>query len=335
MLNTKDYIERITQLLTIFKTYIISANKLKLYDDNKKAEDFFKDLLKFYDEDFVNLENANESNPNAENIDLISKDKKLAIQVTSRTDTTKINKTVEGFYKNYPELDRVIILLIGESKPSYPRVDFTQNGKYKFNKDEDIIDIDDIIKIFNSYNAEKLKPIVEFLENEIEYNPLFSATQEANRDILAEIFKYIDKNFESNKSKKYLNNKYLTHIKKKIPLNFSREKESLINEMFNKYFKYEFLIREFIEAEQDNPFRIDGLLDKIQTEYCKIQGLNDPNEKIKDVFVFKKIAEELTLNKSAEFVFNAQLIVLFFFERCDIGKKTDDEPKNKQKSLFD
>ena len=334
MLNRKNYIEQITHLLTNFKSYIVSINKLKLYDDNNKAEDFFKDLLKFYDNDFAGLENANESNPNAEYIDLISKDEKLAIQVTSRTDTTKIHNTIKGFLENYPELERIIILLIGESKPDYPKTDFTQGGKYKFNKNTDIIDIDDIIKKFNSFDAEKLEQILKFLEKELGYNPLFSATQEANRDILAEIFDYIDENFEPNRSKEYENSKDLTHIRKKIPLNFSKEQEPVINERFKKYFKYESLIREFIEEEQGNQFKLDGLLDKIQTEYCELQGLNDPNEKIKNIFIFNEIAKKLTPKKNVEYVFNAKLIVLYFFERCDIGKKTDDEPNNEQMSLF-
>lgn len=336
MLNREEYIKRITRLLNDFKSYIISINELKLYDTNKKAEDFFKDLLKYYDEDFVNLKNANEENSNAKSIDLIDEEKKLAIQVTSRTDSLKIHQTIEGFYKNYPDLQRVIILLIGKVKPNYLRTDFTQGGKYKFDKDKNIIDVQDIINKFDSYDAVRLKPILEFLENEIAYVPLLlNSTQEASRNILAEIFNYVFNNFKSDKSKNYQNNKDFTHINKKIPLNFSKKQETIINGLFARYLKYEYLIREFIEAEQGNPFRIDGLLNKIQSEYCEMQGLNNPNEKIKDIFVFKKIAEKLTPSKDAEYILNAQLIVLYFFERCDIGKKTDEEPKSKQRRLFD
>ncbi|SDO03148.1 hypothetical protein SAMN04488516_1173 [Desulfonauticus submarinus] len=336
MLNREEYIKRISFLLNSYKEYVISINGLKLFDTNKKAEDFFKDLLAFYEDDFINLKNANEDYPNAESIDLIDEENKLAIQVTSRTDTRKIHNTIEGFYKNYPNLERIIILLIGRSKPNYSKTDFTKNGKYKFDKDRDIIDIQDIIDKFNSFSADKLKYILEFLEKELNYIPIFAnSTQEANRDILAEIFKYIFDNYNFEQSNKFQNSKDLTHLKKKIPLNFSKEQEEIVNKLFDDYFKYEYLIREFIEAEQENPFRIDGLLNIIRTEYCEIQGINNPNEKIKDVLVFKKIAEKLTPKKDPEYIFNAQLIVLYFFEQCEIGKKTVEEQKNKQISLFD
>jgi len=333
MLNREEYIKRITRLLNDFKNYVISINKLKLYDDNKKAEDFFKDLLKFYDEDFTNLRNANEDNPNAESIDLIDEEKQLAVQVTSRTDAKKIKDTIKGFYEHYPNLKRIIILLIGREKPKF-RVDFTENGKYHFNPETDIIDIQDIINKFNTYDANKLKRILQFLESELGYNPLTLTNQEANRDILAEIFDYLYRSQIDVKNSIQDDKKDLTHIKKKIPLNFNKTDEGIINTLFFDYFKYEPLIREFIDAE-DNPFRIDGLKNKIQTEYCKIQNLNSPNEKINNPYIFDEIAKILTPNIKAEYLFNAKLIVLYFFERCDIGEKTDSEPKNNQPSLFD
>ena len=335
MLTREEYIKRITWLLNSYRDYVISINKLKLFDTNKKAEDFFKDLLKFYDDQFSALKNANEDEPNAKSIDLIDKKRKLAIQVTSRTDTDKIHNTIKGFYEKYSELERIVILFIGDKKPLYPRVDFTKDGKYKFDKQNDIIDIDDLIAKFNTYNAEQLRPLLKFLENELQYLLIFNnITQEANQNILAEIFEYIKINYDPVKSKKSQKEKELTHIQEKIPLNFSIDQEIIINKTFKRYFEYEYLIREFIEAEQGHPFSIDGLLDFIQTEYCTIQGLNNPNEQINDIFIFDKIAEKLSPRKEPEYIFNAKLIVLYFFEQCEIGKKTNNEKKDQQISLF-
>jgi len=230
-----------------------------------------------------------------------------------------------------------MILIIADPKPPYPKTDFTKEGKYSFDKNKDIIDVDDLVNKFRGFSPEQLEPILKFLEKEFEYHPLFfKPNQEANKDVLSEIFEYIFSNFEIEKSQTYQTNKDFTHIKKKIPLNFSIEQSSIINKVFSNYFKYEYLLREFIEAEQENPFRIDGLKMLIQTYYCEIQDISDPNEKIKDILVFEKIARKIAPknNRITDYIFNASLIVLYFFEQCEIGMKTDEEV-NEQLNLFE
>lgn len=160
------YIKQIVRSLNILREDIRSLNKINLTDYNLRAEYFYRDLLNFYG---FELENLNEKRKNADSIDLVDEKNKIAIQVTSRNDTTKIHETIKGFYKNpeYIEYERLIMLLIGQPKLKYPRTDFTSGNLFSFNKKNDIIDIDDIIKKFNSYKAKKLEPIVDFLESEI------------------------------------------------------------------------------------------------------------------------------------------------------------------------
>jgi predicted RNA-binding protein with RPS1 domain len=145
---------------------IESLTKISLTDYNIIAEYFYRDLLKFYG---FELENLNEKKKNADSIDLVDEKNKIAIQVTSRNDTTKIHETIKGFRSNpeYDEYEQLIMLLIGKPKLKYPQTDFTNGNLFSFNKKKDIIDVDDIIKKFRSYTAEQLKPIVTFLESEI------------------------------------------------------------------------------------------------------------------------------------------------------------------------
>lgn len=168
-MNKRDrHIKEITRSLTILKTEIISLNKINLTDYNVIAEGLYKDLLNYYG---YELENLNEKKSNAHSIDLVDTKNKIAIQVTSRNDTTKIHDTIKGFYNEpfYSEYGRLIILLIGKSKLDYPKTDFTQGNLFPFNKEEDIIDVDDIIKRFNGFTPEKLEPIVDFLESELDF----------------------------------------------------------------------------------------------------------------------------------------------------------------------
>lgn len=160
------YIKQIVRSLTILKTEIELLNKISLTDYNIIGEYFYRDLLKFYG---FELENLNEKKKNADSIDLVDEKNKIAIQVTSRNDAAKIHETIKGFRENpeYDEYERLIMLLIGKSKLKYPRTDFTNDNLFSFNKKDDIIDVEDIIKKFRSYTAKELEPIVSFLENEV------------------------------------------------------------------------------------------------------------------------------------------------------------------------
>lgn len=165
--NRIIYINHIAKSLGILRYQIENLNKINLTDYNIIAEDFYKDLLNFCG---YNLENLNEKCKNADSIDLVDTVNKIAIQVTSRNDTTKIHDTISGFYKNpeYDEYKRLIILLIGKSKLDYPKTDFTKGSLFAFDKENDIIDVADIVEKFKGYKAEQLEPIVRFIESEID-----------------------------------------------------------------------------------------------------------------------------------------------------------------------
>lgn len=159
------YIKQINRSLAILRVQIEQLNKINLTDYNIIAENFYRDLLVFYG---FELKNLNEKEQNADSIDLIDEENKIAIQVTSRNDAKKIKDTIEGFNKpEYDEYKQLIMLLIGKPKLKYTS-DFSQKGLFSFDKKEDIIDINDIINKFSSYTAKEQEPIVDFLESEID-----------------------------------------------------------------------------------------------------------------------------------------------------------------------
>jgi hypothetical protein len=160
------------------------------------------------------------------------------------------------------------------------------------------------------------------------------ATFEVNRTILDEIFDYIYKEkIDLEKAKRKLEKDGLV-ITTKIKINFNSSNRNRVNEIFAKYLQYAPIIQEFVSIEEENnTFRIDGLRDTIQNLYCNIKNTEDTETTIQDFNIFTKIAKELLpLNKQHDtsYIFNAKLIVLYFFEFCDIGKKTEKEANNNQ-----
>lgn len=190
------FIKQIVRSLSLLRVEIESLNKINLTDYNIIAEDFYKDLLKYCG---YKLENLNEKRKNADSIDLVDPVNNIAIQVTSRNDTTKIHDTINGFYNNpeYDEYKRLIILLIGKPKLDYPKTDFTKGGLFGFDKEEDIMDIDDIIKTFKGYNTEQLEPIVCFLESEIDLKFSTKRTKPSEVITIINLIEYLsdDKNY--------------------------------------------------------------------------------------------------------------------------------------------
>ncbi len=189
------YIKRINRSLSLMRFEIEQLNKINLTDYNIIAENFYKDLLVFYG---FELKNLNEKKYNAESIDLVDEENKIAIQVTSRNDAKKIHDTIKGFNKpEYDEYKQLIMLLIGKPKLKY-KADFTKKNLFSFDKKKDIIDVDDIIKKFRSYPAKQLEPIVDFLESEIDIKINTKNTKSNEVITIIKMIEYLsdDKNYK-------------------------------------------------------------------------------------------------------------------------------------------
>lgn len=160
------------------------------------------------------------------------------------------------------------------------------------------------------------------------------ATLEANKTILDEIFDFIFKEKIDEEKAKIKFDQDGIAITKKIKINFEENQRKRVSQLFSDYLEYEYIIREFIEIEENqNSFRIAALKSIIQDIYCEVQQTDDTETIIKDYNVFTKIAKELLPIKKQHnptYLFNAKLIVLYFFELCEIGKKTKAENKNNQ-----
>jgi hypothetical protein len=160
------HIENIQERFAYLKSRVEIAGSLNLTNIHIVAEDFFKDLLNLLGYSF---NNANVDKRNFAYIDLLDVINKKAIQVTARNDNEKITETIVGFFENseYPEFKEYTLelLLISKNAKDY-RTDFTFGGKYKFNHEKDVIDINRLIERIK-VSKEHLVKVSKFLDDEI------------------------------------------------------------------------------------------------------------------------------------------------------------------------
>ena len=175
MLNRKDNIDKISTKLAILAHKVELNSCLNLMDLNIHAEYFFCDLLNMiFNASLVNL---NTINTNANSIDLIDLRKRLAIQVTSTPEFSKIKKTVDGFIEteNINNIDRLIVLIIIKKKRYQAK---TYGDKFIISVSDDVLDYTDLIKLIMGLPPEKIQKICDYLSSQIFDTPSQKAPKE-------------------------------------------------------------------------------------------------------------------------------------------------------------
>ncbi|MGV3525510.1 MAG: SMEK domain-containing protein [Candidatus Sericytochromatia bacterium] len=194
MITRKSHIDNIAEQIAYLKSLVESYNALSLFDVNKLAEGFYKDLLNLaFDYQF---KDANIVEPNAAAIDLTDEVKRIAIQVTSDNDADKIKYTISKFIekKLYEKYDSLHILIL-VNKKGYTTT-FDSQGKFKFGIKENIFDVNDLLAcIRNKANPSKLESISNFLSSEL--NLLKAArlrTQSTEVETIFDLISYLSEN---------------------------------------------------------------------------------------------------------------------------------------------
>lgn len=175
MLQRKENIEKISTKLAILAYKIELNTCLNLTDLNIHAEYFFCELLNIiYD---VSLINLNTIDANAKSIDLIDVKNRLAIQVTSTSDFSKIKKTVDGFIEtdNIKNIDRLMVLILTKKKRYQTQ---TYGDKFAISISKDVLDYTDLIKVIMSLSPSKIQQICDYLSSQIFDTPSQKAPKE-------------------------------------------------------------------------------------------------------------------------------------------------------------
>ncbi len=167
-MERQSYIDKIIERLSFLKSKVELSTPLNFTDINIHSENFYRDFLNLLYG--YKLENINILETNAEAIDLGDEKQKLAFQVTSTSDLSKIRKTVASFIKKklYEKYETLVIINI--TKKSKYRVRHVGNENvFQLDTNEDIWDISNIIKDINDLKLDKIKSIYEFLKEQISF----------------------------------------------------------------------------------------------------------------------------------------------------------------------
>lgn len=171
----KKYMSRVELLTKIKKhfselvTEIDLGKKNNLLAANVYAETTILRILNELHD--LELGNANQESQNYPAIDLIDRESRIAIQVTSTSTSTKIKNTLRTLMKNelYNEFDILYICILGD-KPKIEGVGFDSilEGKFAFDVSKDIIGIDTLLsQVLNLDSVKKIKKISSILEEEV------------------------------------------------------------------------------------------------------------------------------------------------------------------------
>lgn len=168
-MNRKKIIERIAELFARFKAEVEGLNALNLYDINIHAENVIIPILNKVLG--LNLINANLEEKNYSAIDLIDRENRVAIQVTSTSNSEKVKHTLEQYvkYKKNDEFDMLLLYIITKKQKNYSsNFDVIINKKFEFSPKDHIYDYENILKEINSWiSLPRLQEVLTLLEFEL------------------------------------------------------------------------------------------------------------------------------------------------------------------------
>lgn len=169
-----DYIE---ENLSVLAFRVERRGKLNILDLHLHSENFYRDFFNLLFE--WNLENLNEVNQNVEAIDLIDRDNKIVMQVSSTNTKQKIdNALTKPIMAEYVGWSFKFISIARSADDLKGK---TFNNKYGllFNPQEDIYDIDAILRKVLGLTTERLQVVADFIKSELG-NDVFTATLESD-----------------------------------------------------------------------------------------------------------------------------------------------------------
>ncbi|MBD2099767.1 SMEK domain-containing protein [Leptolyngbya sp. FACHB-261] len=159
---------KINELMAVFVSQVKGATSMGRTDINKVAETVLIPLFKeIYG--YTKLKNLNtDERANYPAIDLGDEIARVAIQVTSTTDSEKIKDTLRGFveHKLYEKFDRLFVYILTEKQKTYSGRGYQNiiQNKFLFDKNKDVRDYRDLLAVASNFQIDKLRRILNILE---------------------------------------------------------------------------------------------------------------------------------------------------------------------------
>ena len=166
-MNLKKTQDRINELMSRFVAQIKGATAMNRTDINRISEDV---LIRLFSEIYghTELKNLNVEDTNTPAIDLGDKETRTAYQITSTPSSQKVKRTLEKFvaHKFYEDYDYLIIYILTEKQSRYQGRGFDEiiQGKFCFDKKNDIRDYRDLLREISGFPLDKVRRIESILE---------------------------------------------------------------------------------------------------------------------------------------------------------------------------
>ena len=164
MITRGHFIGEIVDELSSVANQITTRSKLGLFDLNVFLENFFKEVFNaLYG---WNLENLNQSRSNEPGLDLGDKSRRVAIQVTSRSDAGKVNGTLKKITETQTkDYDKIFVFVAGQKQGSYT-LDSELCNKYKFDE-KNILDVNDLCRKAMDLPIDKLQTLHRLIRKNV------------------------------------------------------------------------------------------------------------------------------------------------------------------------
>lgn len=190
--NEDINIENIKRRLEQVTDAIRKSNQINLTDINVICEEIFGQILNLiYDLELTSM-TANVSG-NFIAVDLVDYKKKIAFQVTSRTDKRKIDETIRKFKKSElaDKIDSLYILIL--NRRTFEADDIMLDSGKPFSYQGNIIDMDRLIRMVEKSGHEIIVKVYEIINmvfdsGRLAYKNVIKSTKELTSDILIESY---------------------------------------------------------------------------------------------------------------------------------------------------
>jgi hypothetical protein len=168
VVTRKTSMDSIIERLSYIKSQVEISTSQNLTDINIYSENFFRDLLNLVLGH--HFQNINIDQKNAAAIDLGDKAAKIAVQVTSTNEFSKIEKTVTKFNekKLYKTYDKLKIVIVG-SKKTYKKKEIGDSSMHELNVAKDVWDISALVGLIGDKSVKEIQEVKNFLEEQVQF----------------------------------------------------------------------------------------------------------------------------------------------------------------------
>ncbi len=159
------YFNYIEEQLSLLATRIESRGKLNILDFHQHSENFYMHLInKLFG---WRLENMNVAKHNVEAIDLIDRENKIVVQVSSTATKSKIESALTKELSGYSEYSFKFVSISKDAEKLRKKPFVKNPHNLEFSPHSDIYDINSILRKINTLEIERQQRIFNFIKQEL------------------------------------------------------------------------------------------------------------------------------------------------------------------------